>query len=210
MSYANKVKADPTSSIVYDLMQKEKTEENLEKTPEFEPRHKLVLLVVAAGFAYMIYGVMKMGWYIIELSTIFLAMGIIAGLVGRLKPDELARSFVEGAKGITFGALVVGIARAILVVMTEGQIIDTIISTLASFIASLPGSVTAVGMFWVQTAINFFIPSGSGQAATTMPIMTPLADLVGITRQTAVLAYQYGDGFTNQITFQWRHRLIIR
>jgi uncharacterized ion transporter superfamily protein YfcC len=70
---------------------------------------------------------------------------------------------------------------------------------LASFIASLPGSVTAVGMFWVQTAINFFIPSGSGQAATTMPIMTPLADLVGITRQTAVLAYQYGDGFTNQI-----------
>lgn len=199
MSYANKVKADPTSSIVYDLMQKEKTEENLEKTPEFEPRHKLVLLAVAAGFAYMIYGVMKMGWYIIELSTIFLAMGIIAGLVGRLKPDVLARSFVEGAKSITFGALVVGIARAILVVMTEGQIIDTIISTLASFIASLPGSVTAVGMFWVQTAINFFIPSGSGQAATTMPIMTPLADLVGITRQTAVLAYQYGDGFTNQI-----------
>jgi uncharacterized ion transporter superfamily protein YfcC len=199
MRYAAKVKADPTKSLVYDLMEKDKEEHVVMEVQEFTARHKLVLLVVALGFVYMIYGVMKLDWYIDELSTLFLAMAMIAGLVGALSPSTIASSFVVGAKDIAFGALVVGIARAILVVMTNGQIIDTIISGLASFVSMLPGAITAVGMFWVQLVINFFIPSGSGQAATTMPIMSPLSDIVGITRQTAVLAYQYGDGFTNSI-----------
>lgn len=199
MRYAAKVKADPTQSLVYDIMQADKGEQAISTNVEFTSRHKAVLVVVALSLGYMVYGVMKMGWYIVELSTIFLSMGIIAALVGGVGPSNIAKSFVAGAKDIAFGALVVGIARAILVVMTKGQIIDTVISALASLVSSLPGSITAVGMFWVQVIINFFIPSGSGQAATTMPIMAPLSDLVGITRQTAVLAYQYGDGFTNQI-----------
>lgn len=200
MKYAAKVKADPIKSIVYDLMQKNK---NLLATDnadiKFSTRHKLVLSVVALGFVYIIYGVMRKGWSITELSTLFFGMGIVAGLVGRIHPDKIASSFVEGARSIVFAALVVGMARAILVVMTQGQIIDTVIASAAGAIEVLPGAVTASGMFLVQLVINFFIPSGSGQAAATMPIMAPLADLVGITRQTAVLAFQYGDSFTNQI-----------
>lgn len=199
MRYANKVKADPKASLVYEQMQKDMAEGNTDKTYEFEARHKIVLLVVAAGFAYMVYGVMKMGWYIVELSTIFISIGVVAGLIGGVTPSKLASAFVLGAKDVTFGALVVGIARAILIVMTQGQIIDTVISALANILSTLPGSATAVGMFWVHSIINFFIPSGSGQASATMPIMTPLADIVGITRQSAVLAFQYGDGFSNQI-----------
>jgi uncharacterized ion transporter superfamily protein YfcC len=200
MRYAAKVKKDPASnSLVYDLMEKDKAEHVEVEIPEFTARHMLVLLVVVAGFAYMIYGVMRLDWYIDELSTLFLGMALVAGLVGALSPSKIASAFVVGAKDIAFGALVVGIARAILVVMTEGQIIDTVISGLANFVAILPGAVTAMGMFWIQIVINFFIPSGSGQAATTMPIMVPLADIVGVTRQTAVLAYQYGDGITNSI-----------
>jgi uncharacterized ion transporter superfamily protein YfcC len=199
MRYAAKVKEDPTQSIVYDLMEEDPERHAITPEIPFTGTHKLVMLVVVLCFAYMIYGVMQQGFYIMELSAVFLGMGILAGLVGRLAPSKIASAFVEGAKTIVFGALVVGIARAILVVMTQGQIIDTIIHALATWVSFLPGALTAVGMFLVQVVINFFIPSGSGQAATTMPIMSPLADLVGITRQTAVLAYQYGDGFTNQI-----------
>lgn len=200
LHYAAKVKADPTKSIVYDLMQKNKDQvETKTANPEFTSRHKWVLLVVLLGFGYMVYGVMREGWFITEISALFLGMGIIAALVGRIHPDKIASSFVEGAKGIAFGALIVGIARAILVVMTQGQIIDTVIASAAGAVAILPGAATASGMFLVQLLINFLIPSGSGQAAATMPIMVPLADLVGLTRQTAVLAYQYGDAFSNMI-----------
>ncbi|HON33721.1 MAG: C4-dicarboxylate ABC transporter permease [Thermovirgaceae bacterium] len=199
MRYAAKIKADPTQSIVYDLVESDPTRHTVTPDLPFTGVHKFVMLVILASFAYMIWGVMTQGFYIMELSTVFIAMGVIGGLVGRLAPSKMASAFVAGAKDIAFGALVVGIARAILVVMSQGQIVDTVIHALASWVAMLPGAMTAVGMFWVHVVINFFIPSGSGQAAATMPIMTPLADLVNITRQTAVLAFQYGDGFTNQI-----------
>lgn len=199
MRYAAKVKTDPRSSIVFDLMEADPGRHAETGDIPFTGTHKTVMAVIAVSFVYMIYGVIKEGFYIMELSAVFLGMGILAGLAGRLTPSRIASTFVEGAKTIAFGALVVGIARAILVVMTQGQIVDTVINSLANWVAMLPGALTAVGMFWVQVVINFFIPSGSGQAATTMPIMTPLADIVEITRQTAVLAYQYGDGFTNQI-----------
>ncbi len=102
-------------------------------------------------------------------------------------------------KLVVFGALIVGFARAILVIMEQGIIMDTMIHALSSVISGLPNALTVVGMFFTQVVINFFIPSGSGQAATTMPIMTPLSDLLNIERQVAVLAYQYGDGITNSI-----------
>jgi len=142
---------------------------------------------------------MKHGWYITEIAACFLLIGIIGGFIGGLSPSRLAESFVKGAKALTFGALVVGVARAILVVLQDGMIVDTIINAMAGAISNLPSSISALGMYVTQIVINFFIPSGSGQAATTMPLMTPLADLVGVTRQTAVLAYQFGDGFTNSI-----------
>lgn len=197
--YANMVKNDPTKSYMYGVEKSGEQEIKSLEDIEFTGTHKLVLLVILAFFAYMLYGVMYEGFYILELSTIFLAMGVVGSLVGKLSPSTIARQFVRGCADITFGAMVVGISRAILVVMQEGQIIDTIINALALVVGRLPGGFAAIGMFWVQSIINFFIPSGSGQAATTMPIMTPLADMVGLTRQTAVMAFHYGDGFSNSI-----------
>jgi uncharacterized ion transporter superfamily protein YfcC len=200
MRYANKVKADPTKSIVYALEQEEKhTIIDLSDIPKLESQHYLVLLDVAVGFGFIIWGVFNAGWYITEIASTFLAMGIIGGFLGKLGPTKIAQEFVTGARGIVFGALVVGIARGILVVMQDGFIIDSIINGLASSIQTLPSSISVVGMYAVQVIINFFIPSGSGQAAATMPIMAPLADLIGVNRQVAVTAYQLGDGFTNSI-----------
>ena len=112
-------------------------------------------------------------------------------------PSKIATTFLDGCKDIVFGALVVGLSRGILVVMKEAMIIDTVVYAMSQPLSALPRWLAAEGMLFVQTLINFFIPSGSGQAATTMPIMAPLSDLLGITRQTAVLAFQYGDGFSN-------------
>jgi uncharacterized ion transporter superfamily protein YfcC len=143
--------------------------------------------------------VFKFGWYITEIAAIFLAMGIVGGLVGGMNLDEIAKDFIAGAKDMTTGALVVGLARGILVIMEGSMIIDTIVFGMASVVSSLPKSVSAVGMLLVQSFLNFFIPSGSGQAATTMPIMAPLSEVIGLTRQTSVLAYQFGDGISNSI-----------
>lgn len=199
MHYAKKVKANPEYSYVYEEMQKNKEVGVLDESVQFTGVHQAVALVCLAFLGVMIYGVMKLGFYITELAAVFLAMGVIGGLVGRLGPNQIAMHFVAGCRDIVFGALVVGVARAILVVLQDGQIIDTIIHGLANGVSVLPKGLAAVGMFWVQSIINFFIPSGSGQAAATMPIMAPLADLLGITRQTAVLAFHYGDGFSNSI-----------
>lgn len=199
LRYAIRVKKDPTKSYLYGV--ERETAQNVQDLSEikFTATHSLVLLIILVCFVYLAYGVLYKGFYITELAAVFLGMGIVGGLVGKVTPSNIARAFVRGCADITFGALVVGIARSILVVMQEGQIIDSIIHWLANLVSALPGGLAATGMFWVQSIINFFIPSGSGQAATTMPIMTPLADMIGITRQSAVMAFHYGDGFSNSI-----------
>ena len=200
MRYANKVKKDPSLSFVKELEDEERHKTiDLNNLPKLENNHKLVLAVVVAGFSILIYGVFKNGWYFTEIAACFLAVGIISGFVGKLGPSEMANEFVVGARSLVFGALVVGVARGILVVMQDGMIIDSIINGMANAISTLPKSISVLGMYIVQVVINFFIPSGSGQAATTMPIMAPLADLIGVNRQIAVTAYQFGDGFTNSI-----------
>lgn len=200
LRYAHKVQQDPTQSVVYELELAEKDKAiNLDHLPEFKTQHLLVLLTVAVGLIAIIIGVFKAGWYITEIAATFLIMGIIGGFLGKFGPSKIAEKFVEGARGITFGALVVGIARTILVVMEDAFIIDSIINGLAGMIQTLPGAISALGMYVVQVVINFFVPSGSGQAAATMPIMAPLSDVIGLNRQVAVLAYQLGDGFTNSI-----------
>ncbi|MEW8973045.1 MAG: TIGR00366 family protein [Tissierellaceae bacterium] len=198
--YATKVKNDPKSSIVYDLEQREKDKKiDLNNMVKMTTRHSAILLSVLIGFIIIMYGVFELDWYILEIGSVFLAMGLVSGVIGGLKPSRIAEEFVSGAQSIVFGALVVGIARGILVVMTDGMIIDTIVYSLAHTIQVLPKSIAVIGMYIVQIIINFFIPSGSGQATATMPIMIPLADILGITRQTAVMSFQFGDGFTNSI-----------
>lgn len=202
MRYAAKVKMDPTKSVVYDLelKNKQQREQKGQHTlPDFTIRHALVLLIISSGLGVNMYGVFKWDWYLTELTASFIIIGFASGIIGGLKINNMFDAFVEGMKLVAFGALIVGFARAILVVLENGIIIDTMINGLAALIGTLPSTLNAVGMFFVQVITNFFIPSGSGQAATTMPIMVPLADLLGIERQVAVLAFQYGDGVTNSI-----------
>lgn len=202
MRYAKKVKNNPKLSIIANIEKEERNKNSFDMTIEHKllPFHYFVFLTLATGFAIIVYGVYEYKWYINEIAAVFLGMGIVSGFIGKIGPNEMAGEFIKGAKGIVFGALVVGIARAILIVLQDGLILDSIIHSLANVINKLPKSLAAVGMFIVQSLINFIIPSGSGQAATTMPIMVPLADLVGITRQTAVLAFHFGDGFSNTFT----------
>ena len=124
-------------------------------------------------------------------------MGIIAALIYGWSPDKIAVEFINGCADIVFGALIVGIAKATLIVLQDGMVIDTIINTMANALTGLPTAVAAQGMLVIQTLINFIIPSGSGQATTIIPIMAPLGDLMGISREMTVLTFQMGDGFSN-------------
>ena len=202
MRYAKKIKDRPELSLIADVELEERKNKTVDLTEEktLSPSHYLVFLTLAAGLAIIVYGVYEFGWYINEIAAVFLGMGLISGAIGRINPNQMAQEFINGARGIIFGALVVGIARTILIVLQDGIILDSIIYGLASVISGLPKSLSAVGMFLVQSLINFAIPSGSDQAATTMPIMVPLADILGLTRQTAVLAFHFGDGFSNTFT----------
>lgn len=198
--YASRVKADMKNSIVYELEMAEKDNIiDLNSVRKMTGRDSLILLVFGVLLLVMMYGVFEFGWYITEIAGIFLAVGIISGIIAGMNGDTIAKHFIDGAKDIAMGALVVGLARAILVIMEDALIIDTIVHGLSVLITSLPRAISAVGMLLVQSFLNLIIPSGSGLAATTMPIMSPLADVIGVTRQTAVLAYQFGDGITNSL-----------
>lgn len=163
----------------------------------FEQRHKLILACFLLNLVTIAVGVIEFGWYITEIAGLFILLGVIVGLIGRLSANEMVDAFMKGASSLLAGAMIIGVARAIVVVLNDGQIMDTILYYSAAVIQDLPPSLTAVGMLGFQTVLSFIIPSGSGMAALTMPIMTPLSELVGITRQTAVLAFQFGDGISN-------------
>jgi uncharacterized ion transporter superfamily protein YfcC len=165
----------------------------------FTRTHAAVLLSFAAGIGVVLWGVSAHQWYVIEIGAVFLGVGIAAGFLARLGGSDIARSFVAGARELLSAALIVGVARGIVVVAAETRILDTVLHGMASALEPLHGAVSLTLMFFFQSVLNFFLPSGSGQAALTMPIMAPLADLVGLTRQMAVLAYQFGDGFSNMI-----------
>ncbi len=198
--YAKKIKKDPTKSLMYEQDKLLNVHIDTVNIPEFTTRHKLVLMTFGLGIAGLVIGVLKFGFYIDELSALFVIVAILAGLFGGLSVDEIAREFTKGAGNFVFAALIVGVSRAITVVLTNGNIMDTIIYGLSSIIKILPPQLTAVGMYIVQTTISFVVSSGSGQAALTMPIMAPLADLVGVTRQTSVLCFQFADAFSNNLT----------
>ena len=197
LRYMRRMQSDPARSLVDDISYAD----------GFDPPDDIqltrarvaVVVVVMAGIGLFVYGVGAHEWYLTELTAVFLGMALAAAVVARLAPNRVAGAFCTGAAELTTTAIIVGFARTIQVVLTDGQVIDTIINTLATPLQAFPGQVAAVGMLVVQTLCNFFIPSGSGQAYVTMPIMAPIADLTGVTRQTAVLAYQFGDGFTNML-----------
>ena len=197
LRYAARLRSDPASSLVAGVNYS--TGFDLPADVGFTARRLAVVLVFAGGIGVFVYGVAVLGWYLTELSAVFLGIGLIAAAAGGLGPDPAARAFLRGAGEMTATALLIGFARTIEVVLSDARVIDTIVNGLAGSLAALPAHAAALGMLGVQTVCNLFIPSGSGQAYVTMPIMAPLADVTGVTRQTAVLAYQFGDGFTNML-----------
>ncbi len=162
--------------------------------------HLYILNLLFFTIFLLIVGVMGYGWYIMEIATLFFALGLAAGIANGRNPNELTKLFLEGCKDILSAALVVGLAGGIIVILQDGKIIDTILYTLAKGMEGL-GQVATVGMMYViQTLINLVIPSGSAKAAITMPIMAPFSELIGLSKQATVMAFQFGDGFTNLIT----------
>ncbi|MBC53444.1 MAG: short-chain fatty acid transporter [Gammaproteobacteria bacterium] len=196
--YAQRVKADPSASLVYDLRH-EHAEASVEDYPPLTTTRKLVLLVMVLGIMTLVAGVIFYGWYLTELSALFVALGIITAIVARITPDDTAVAFSKGVTDLAATALLIGMARGIALILEDGDVLYTIVHGLSVPLTMVGAELAVVGMLMMQSLLNFFIPSGSGQAYVTMPLMAPMSDLLGISRQTAVLAYQFGDGFTNMI-----------
>jgi uncharacterized ion transporter superfamily protein YfcC len=185
------VKRNPELSAVRDIDdQREAVEHHPAADERWDFRHILVLLLFVAAMVLLVVGVIRYKWDIDAIAALFLGMGIIIGLLSRMDLSTVARNFVTGAKDMVGVVFIVACARALLVIANQAQIMDTILFYGSNVIQLLPKAVTAQVMFLVQCVINFFIHSGTAQAALTMPIMAPLSDLVGITRQTTVYAFE--------------------
>ena len=195
--YAARVKAKPTLSRMYDLDQKREALDTTEAVGRFTPKHWAVLLATILALVVLAVGAMRWHWGILQLSGLFFALSVVAGPLGGLSLDQTARSFIRGAADMTYAGLVVGLARGTLVILREASVIDTITHAMAAFVGRWSASVSVVGIYLMQNVLHLIVPSGSGQAAVSMPILAPLGDILGITRQTNVLAYQLGNGLTN-------------
>jgi uncharacterized ion transporter superfamily protein YfcC len=162
--------------------------------------HYFILLLLAYTILFLIVGVMGYGWYVMEIATLFFVMGIASGLAINKSANEIAKLFLEGVSDILSAAIIVGLAGGIIVILADGGVIDSILYGLSKSMVNF-GQIASVSvMYLIQTIINIVIPSGSAKAAITMPIMAPFSDLIGISRQATVMAFQFGDGFTNMIT----------
>lgn len=197
LAYARKISKDPTKSLMYGKPKADNLGEL--KDEPLTIRRKLILLLFGAAIVMLLIGAKELDWYITEISGLFLALGIISSIIAGFSAQRMVAAFYKGCKEVLTAAIIVAFSKAILIVAQDGKIIDTVLFSLSNAAEGLPKEVSVQIMLYVQTGINFFIPSGSGQAAVTMPLMAPLSDLMGIGRQTAVLAYQFGDGITNLI-----------
>jgi uncharacterized ion transporter superfamily protein YfcC len=160
-------------------------------------RRALVLWALGAALALVVVGSFRWQWGLLELSGLWLALAVAAALLAGIGAERTATSFVDGAAGLAGAALVVGLARGVLVIFDGARVTDAILHGLASAVSNLPAWATAFGIYAVQVLLSYLVPSASGQAALSLPILVPLGELVGVTRQTSVLAYQFGDGFSN-------------
>jgi uncharacterized ion transporter superfamily protein YfcC len=195
--YAQKVQADPSQSLVADV--RDAQPRKPQTPPPLNRARQAVLGAMVLALAVLVYGIVAHQWYLTELGAVFIALAMVGGLIGRLRPDAIAQQFSKGAAELAGTALLIGFARSIALLLEDGQVLDTIVWALASPLSVWPTEAAAVGMMFIQSALNFFIPSGSGQAFVTMPLMAPIGDLVGISRQVSVLAFQFGDGFMNMV-----------
>lgn len=200
IKYAKKIKKNPELSLVRDIELSENfLKDGIQEEIKIKKSHYLVLLIVLVLFTLLVYGGTNWEWKLNQSAAVFLWMGILGGLAYGFSPSTIAKEFVSGAKKLVFGALIIGLARTISIILDDGKILDTAVYYLGNALSMLPQVLQSIGMLLMQLFINGLITSGSGQAAVTMPIMLPVADMIGMTRQTAVLAFNFGDGFSNYV-----------
>lgn len=212
MLYGKRIKKDPKLSVAYesDTAYREEFSGKTIEDNKMTLCHGLVLFTILLGIIWTIWGVQTHGYYIPEIATVFFTMGLTAGIIGvvfklnNMTINNIAESFKDGAKDLVGAALVVGMAQGIVLVLghssaNSASVLNTILNGMAGTLDGVPAVVTGWLMYVMQSVFNFFVVSGSGQAALTMPLMAPLAELLGVTKQVAVLAFQLGDGFTNLI-----------
>jgi uncharacterized ion transporter superfamily protein YfcC len=205
MRYASRVKADPTRSVVAAQRDSDRQFFLNETDAEFdEPKlsgtQKLVLILFFVTFAVMIWGVSSQGWWMARMGALFFGMAIVVGLVARMGEKKLTSSFVDGAKDLLGVALVIGLARGIVVIMEQGLIADTILNSAADTLGGLPEIAFINLMLWIEIGMSFLVPSSSGLAVLSMPILAPLGDFAGVGRDLVVTAYQSASGLVNLIT----------
>lgn len=187
--YASRVKKEAPASCTAD-----------DETAEMTGRHRWILGILLVTVVMLIVGVVCWKWYMAEISALFLGMGILCGIVAGYSANRIADEFIAGAKDILSAALVVGLASGIVIILQDGRIMDTILHSLESGLGESSPLASLSAMYGLQAIINLLIPSATAKAAITMPIMAPFSDIIGLSRQATVLAFQFGDGFTNMIT----------
>ncbi len=197
---AMKIKKNPEKSITYQddiKKRKEMGGEEVDFDQNMTLRQKLVLTTFVVGMVLVVFGLVNFGWYMNELSMCFLGMGILMGIFGGLTETEIAEEFITGVKDIAFAAMVIGFCSGIMVIAQDGKIIDTILNALSNLVENSNNVVFAGVMYVVQSLLTLLVPSSSGLAALSMPIMAPLCDLHGVNPEAAVTALQYGNQLTN-------------
>ena len=195
LAYARRLEKDPKKSLVYGVAGV--TAPDVSEEPEFTGRRKLVFAVTLVGIIVSAIGCAQWGWYLQELTGIFILTGIVGGLVYGMSGTQMSNSFADGAKMIIPSALVIGASRAILVLLENANVLHTVINALAKVIGVLPGSMSGVAICGTTVLLNAFITSASAKAAILMPILAPLGDILDLNGQITIVAYQLGDGFTN-------------
>lgn len=202
--YALRVKADPARSVVAAQANRDRqaflSGSNGAGNDRLSGTQSVILVLFAATFVALIWGVSSLGWWMAQMGALFLGMAILIGLVGRLGEKRLTSTFVDGARDLLGVALIIGLARGIVVIMQNGLIADTILNAAAQAVSGLPELAFINLMFWIEVAMSFLVPSSSGLAVLSMPILAPLADFAGVTRDLVVTAYQSASGLVNLIT----------
>ena len=202
MWYAHRVKRTPQKSPVYenDCRNREQFLSIQDTSVHFSIADRVIIIAFVLALAVISWGLITRGWYMVEIGSVFLALGLFSGIVGRMGISGMADSFVEGCKEFVYAAVVIGLARGILVVAENGRIIDTLLFGLSEMLEGLPQYAFTTLMLLGHNVITFFVPSSSGEAALTMPVLAPLGDLVGINKEAMVMAYQFGNGLTNLVS----------
>ena len=202
MWYATKVRANPESSAVF--ISDRQLHKDLDVSDElhtvFSVRDRLILGAFVLALAIITWGLITRGWYMTEIGAVFLACGLISGAIAKMGPSRIAEHFVDGCRDFVYAAFVIGLTRGILVIAEQGMIVDPILNGLSQLLDGVPTFALTSLALLAHNFITFFVPSSSGEAALTMPVLAPLAELVGINRESLVFAYQFGNGLTNLIS----------